>query len=480
MKKTYITTMPNEVGAFFKASACFDELGINITRVSYNKAVDSRTLFLEVDGTPQQLDRAEKKLAEMGYLKSEGTKQSVALLEFCLKDVPGSVTAVLKLIHAFYFNISYISTQENGTGYQWFKVGLFMERAEDLPEFLNRAEEICRVRVIDYNHGEQVYDNRIFYQSFVDWLAKTMDLSDDCKEDLLVHVNLAMHLLDEQGMSPYKTFDSIGRFTALLAASRGTSFSPRITEHPVTDNTKIILIEPPCGSNTAIIIHGKDALFIDSGYALYREEMESIFKKFLPQYDTMEKQVLVTHADVDHCGLLYLFDKVLASAETARCLALEYEGKESFREQSPLHKPYVKMCKILTDYRPPEPEKVQVLWESVPTQTDVIRQVGFFDFGELHFEVYEGAGGHLAGETILIDYTHRIVFTGDIYLNLKELTPEQKEHNRYAPIFMNAVDTDAKLCAKERAAILERLGAGNWQIFGAHGFKKDYSVQVES
>lgn len=36
MKKTYITTMPNHIGAFLKASECFAALGVNITRVSYN------------------------------------------------------------------------------------------------------------------------------------------------------------------------------------------------------------------------------------------------------------------------------------------------------------------------------------------------------------------------------------------------------------------------------------------------------------
>ena len=51
LKKTYITSMPDHIGAFLKASRCFSALGINITRVSYNKAVDSHMLFLDVEGT---------------------------------------------------------------------------------------------------------------------------------------------------------------------------------------------------------------------------------------------------------------------------------------------------------------------------------------------------------------------------------------------------------------------------------------------
>ena len=67
---------------------------------------------------------------------------------------------------------------------------------------------------------------------------------------------------------------------------------------------------------------------------------------------------------------------------------------------------------------------------------------------------------------------------GDIYINTHGLTAEQAEYNQYAPILMTSVDTNPELCAEERKAILQRLGVGKWQIFGAHGFKKDYSVNL--
>ena len=65
MKKTYVTSMPNHIGAFLKASQCFSALGINITRVSYNKAVDSHTLFLDAEGTEEQLKRADVELEKI-------------------------------------------------------------------------------------------------------------------------------------------------------------------------------------------------------------------------------------------------------------------------------------------------------------------------------------------------------------------------------------------------------------------------------
>jgi len=478
MKKTYVTSMPDHIGAFWKASRCFAALGINITRVSYNKAVDSNTLFLDAEGTEEQLSKADTELEKIGYLQSSGSKKSVVLLEFCLKDVPGSVTDVLKLISDFHFNISYISSQENGTDYQYFKMGLYVEDADQISAFLKEAEKLCRVRVINYNRSEKVYDNSIFYHTYVMGLSQTMGLTEEISRELLVHVNLAMQTLDEQGLSPYKTFDSISKFAELLGASKGKSFMPRVSRHRITDETEIVMIEPPCGSNTMIIKSGEEVLFVDSGYACYMEEMMPVIRKIVPDFEERKKTILVTHADVDHCGLLPMFDEILASPRTGLCLTNEYQGRDGYREMNPLHKPYIQICKILTSYQPVDPQKITVMWNDMEHLTEPLTQIGFFDFGELHFEVYEGKGGHLPGEIVLIDYNHHIAFTGDVYINTHGLTPEQAAYNQYAPILMTSVDTDPKLCAEQRKAIIQRLGVGQWQIFGAHGFKKDYCVSV--
>ncbi len=477
MKKTYVTSMPNHIGAFLKASECFSALKINITRVSYNKAVDSHTLFIDAEGPEEQLKKADTALEKIGYLQSSTSKTNIVLIEFCLRDVPGSVTAILTLINEFNFNISYISSQENGTDYQYFKMGLYVEDSDKIASFLKEAEKLCRVRVIDYNRSEKVYDNSIFYNSYVMGLSQIMGLSEAVRPSLLLSVNLAMQTLDEQGLSPYRTFDSIHKFAELLGASKGENFHPRISTHRITDNTEIILIEPPCGSNTIVIKSSGAVLFVDSGYACYRDEMLAIFRKLFPDFDTMEKTALVTHADVDHCGLLPLFDKVLASTKTAQCLKNQFEGKDGYREANPLHEPYIHICKILTSYEAVNPEKVTAMWNDMENLTVPLTQIGFFDFGELHFEVHEGRGGHLPGEIVLIDYTNHIAITGDIYINTHGLTAQQAEYNQYAPILMTSVETDPALCREERKAIMQRLGAGDWQIFGAHGFKKDYAVR---
>lgn len=473
-----MTKMPNHIGAFLKASKCFASLGINITRVSYNKAVDSHMLFIDAEGTPQQLAKATEELTAIGYLQCNDDDRSVVLLEFKLKDEPGSVTAILELISAHNFNISYISSQENGTEYQLFKMGLIVDSSDKINTFIEEAKKLCDVRVIEYNHADNIYDNSFFYSTFVSKLTSAMDISAESKNELIVNTNLAMQTLDESGVSPYRTFDSISRFAELLAASRGSNFSPRVTVHQITDNTSITLIEPPCGSNTAIIKSCGEYLFVDTGYACYKNEMLPLIRSIVPGFDSIEKKCFITHADVDHCGLLPVFGTVYASAKTAECLRLESRNEDGFREKNPLHKPYVRICKVLTSYTPVFPEKLTVIGAEKEIR-QMLEQTGFFDFGELHFELYEGKGGHLAGESVLIDFDHHIAFTGDIFVNLKDMTAYQAQYNRYAPILMTSVDTDKELCSAERKALFQRLGVGTWQIFGGHGGKKSYIVNNE-
>ena len=326
MKKTYATSMPNHIGAFLKASKCFAALGINITRVSYDKSVDSHMLFLDVEGTEEQIKKADAELEKIGYLQNNAGNSSIVLLEFRIKDVPGSATDILELINAFNFNISYINSQENGTDYQLFKMGLYVEDPNRFASFLEQAERLCKVRVIDYNSSERAYDNSIFYSAYVRGLSQMLELTDAQKHALLVSSNLAMQTLDEQGLSPYRTFDSISKFAELLSKSKGEKFVPRITTHKITENTEVILIEPACGSNTAVIKSCGEILCVDSGYACYREETLQVLESVLPGFSRMPKNLLLTHADVDHCGMMNDFDAVITSHNSARSLTCEAYG----------------------------------------------------------------------------------------------------------------------------------------------------------
>lgn len=128
-----------------------------------------------------------------GYLQSSGA-QSVLLVEFKLRDVPGSVAGVLELIAQYNFNISYLSSQENGSGWQLFKMGLFVEKPEQFSHFLHAVSHLCPVRVLDYDKTEKILDNSIFYVSFASELAERMALGKESRTDLIINANLIMQM----------------------------------------------------------------------------------------------------------------------------------------------------------------------------------------------------------------------------------------------------------------------------------------------
>jgi len=241
--------MPDRIGAFLRADRCLTRLGLNITRVSYNKAVDAHMLFIEVDGTEDQLREAESELKRLGYLTGADSLGGVILIEFRLRDEPGALLPILELIDDYDLNISYISSQENGTHHQYFKMGLYVENGREISDFMKRASLLCRLKVIDYKGSEKILDNTVFYLSFANDIAERMDLEDSEKNDLIINSNLIMQMLDERNAPVYKTFDYIRQFAEELSNFKKESFDPRISKHTCQNGISLTLIEPPCGSN---------------------------------------------------------------------------------------------------------------------------------------------------------------------------------------------------------------------------------------
>ena len=468
LKKTFITALPDRIGAFLTASEQLSAIGVNITRVSYNKAIDTHTLFLEIEGEEELLIQAEEILSSLGYLQNEIKAGSVILLEFHLKDEPNRLYPILVLIREFDFNISYMSSQQNQSGYQDFKIGIYVDDQNKVSVFLEKASVVCPVKILNYDKSEKVLDNTVFYLSFAETLAEKMKLNEKEKEGLLVASNRVMQILDEEGSPFYKTFDYISRLAAHIRRYKGARYQPRITKEILSSGTELVNIEPPCGSNTIILNKGQGLLFVDTGFACYRQEWINTLNSIYPDWQSREKTLLLTHSDVDHAGLLDLFDKVILTEEAALDFENERCFQNAYREENPLHQPYAYISKILTKYRPPKVDNLAPL-EGKCREGELLHGLGTVEAAGFSFHAYAGAGGHVRGEAVFVEENERIVFTGDIYVNVKDFTKEQKSFTKLAPYLMTSVDTDPALAKKEREAIFALLEHGVWKIAGAHG-----------
>ena len=118
------------------------------------------------------------------------------------------------------------------------KVTIDMNNAPNTPE--NQASAINEAQA-PKTKRLRVFDLAIFVVCFLIscsiWLYVTGMENGEFEytfTDVVVNVDGASALLDEQGLSPYRTFDSISKFAELLGASKGKSFTPRISTHKIT------------------------------------------------------------------------------------------------------------------------------------------------------------------------------------------------------------------------------------------------------
>ena len=467
MKRSFITKMPDKAGAFLQASRIISRHGGNIVRVNYNRSVDIYTLFIDVSADEAALELINRELEEVGYLAHGESEKKVILFSLRLRDVPGAVTSVLEVLGRHEVNIYYMSSQENGSGYQNFKMGLHIEQPSIMKRLLDELSTLCEVEILEYDATEKMLDNTVFYIDFGSKVRELLSLSEERSNKFLVYANRIMQILDERNEQPFKTFDLIYSFAEFVQRYKGTHFNPIITDRRISDEVSICLIEPPCGSNTYILKSGGELLFIDCGFACYRDEMLWIFREMFPDFDNMPKSLALTHSDIDHVGLASLFDRVYVSGECRENFLLEQRGEANLRERSPLSAAYCKLSKIISGYSTPDVSDMQVIGEK--RDGELLSRIGSLRFLSVDFDVYEGDGGHVPGETLFVSEKYKLVFTGDVFVNIKGFSKEQKAFNAIAPYLMTSVDMEPKKAAKIRKEVVDRFkcyllcpGHGKW------------------
>ena len=457
MRKTYVTRMPDKAGAFLLASRIIAACGGNIARVNYNRAVDTHTLFIEVSATAAQHAEIARQLSECGYLTELEDGKRILMIVLTLSDHPGAVTPVLEVLSRHRVNISYISSQENGTGVQHFKMGLLIENTGEIKRLIDEISRICEISILNYEVTDRLLDGTVFYITFANEMREILSLSQAQTNAVLIQANKLMQLLDEQDKPALQTFDYIRRFAQFVVGHRGAAFNAQVSAVRLADGLMLTTIEPPCGSNTYVLEYGDELLFIDSGFACYADEMRALLSALFPGFARRRKRAFLTHADIDHAGLLNQFDEVCMSRNCYANFAAEREGKPNFREQNPLHAPYCALSKIISQYVPPEASRCAIVGEK--RDGALLSWIGSRAFGPWTFDFYEGNGGHVTGETVIVCAALKLVFSGDIYVNIKGFSPEQQEFNRLAPFLMTGVDSQPAL-AKETREFLRRAYPG--------------------
>ena len=470
MKRSFMTNLPDASGAFLTASRIILAHGGNMVRASYNKAVDAHTLFLDIEGEAEALSAIEEALSAEGFLQND-SRTKVVLLEAEIANQPGGIIPVLEALQKRQVSISYLSSQAAGKAFAPLKMGLLIEEPAVIGALLEELSAICPVRILDYDAGEKKLDNTVFYLSFADEMRQLLHLTPEQTREFVYYANLAMQLLDERGEPYGKTFEYVSRFAHFVAEHGGSAFECRTTCQRLTDRVAATVIEPPCGSNVTVMedLNTKALLVIDGGFTCYEAHTMRLLRSLFPGFDARKKEMLLTHSDSDHTGVCEHFQTIWCTRRTADCFAGEHIGLPCPREENPNMLPYYRLSTLITDYVPPSLSRLCLLDSEAADDTQPLSKLGVFRFGDMTFDVYQGNGGHVPGETVLLDEEHRVGVTGDDYINVKDMLPAQKEFNRLAPYLARSVNQDSAKYHAILAALRQMLDGGGWLLLPGHG-----------
>lgn len=465
--KTFILRLEDRSGHLLEVSEIISSHNANITRLSYNKIVDQHAVFVEVYADEDNLDKLSNELEENNLLLKQSSEEVDVLITLQILDIPGVVTDILKVFQRYEVNISYVNTQENDTSYQYCKIGLYAPSLKVLSNTLEEIRTFCKLIDINYDTHEKIIDNSVFYHNFAQMMQKKLSLSQKETDIFLNNSNKILQILEDKNENYFKTFNYIRKFAEFTVDYKNEHFNPRISHKSISDDVNLYLIEPPCGSNTYIIECDGELLFVDSGFRCYEDEMKKFFHVLFPDFDQMKKEIIITHADMDHVGINDIFDDIYVSENTFINFKREHEGKKNFREENPLHEPYIKLDRIISRYEPPELTKLRIIGNK--TNDKEFEKIGAFNFKNLSFDIYESNGGHLKGEIILVEKKMKILFTGDIFVNVNGFTQEQYDFNLLAPYLMGSVNSDSSKASACRKIMLDKCrdyllcpGHGTW------------------
>ena len=468
MRENYIVHLPNEAGAFERVCLIIAQNDGSIDRINYNKGIDENTVFLEISGGEGQLHRIRECFIRDGYLGYDETKERyVELLDLELPNKVGALMPVLGIISRHHVNISFVNYRKRDALIQRIRLGLLIDDPKMLQAVLDQLSDCCKVSVAEYEVTESSVDGSVFYETFAHEIRDILNLTQKDTDQVLIQSNRIMQMLElDTGNEAYmKTFEYIKEFARFIQDHKGKNFQPTVSCRRLDEEVTLHVIEPPCGSNTYVLEYRDELWLIDSGFSCFRQEMVEILRVRFPGFDQRKKSIMITHADTDHTGLMDLMD---AAYMTQTCLdnfVLEKKNKPNYREQNIMHQPYSLLSKIITSYSPPDLSRCTVV--GIKKDQNLLSRVGTLHFAEKEWKVYEGLGGHVRGETVISCPELMLVFTGDIYVNIKGFSKEQRAFNSLAPYLMTRVDEDSALATATRNLLLEKFAG--YTICPGHG-----------
>ena len=296
--------------------------------------------------------------------------------------------------------------------------------------------------------------------------AALCGLSPAEEEELLVQVNT---------LSENVSLDLLNQYAEFMTKASGENFVPRIDSCEIPAG-RLWYIEPFCGSTTYVLETAERLVVVDSGFPCYAEELKKTLCSLFPDYDSRQKDQILTHMDMDHAGILDGFENIWMSKTSFADFLGREEGMPNLRERNPVRTPVYRISSLLSRDISADTTHMRSINTFDPEEGRPLSYIGTLNIEPFSFAVYETSGGHVAGSILLYEKENRLVFTGDTLVNPADMGDGQKAFIALGTAMLGSMNADSAKAKAERAEMFALLDAGGWILCPGHGFPMRYTV----
>ncbi len=497
--RVYLPDRPGSLAGFASAIA---QAGGNISFFHYDRSTDGSRVAVEVQlDTEDQPGALAQSLQEKqyGFTSLRTTEHDVlitaveSILEVKVRLVnkPGSLAAFARLLAQHDANVIYMLYDED-IDPESADIAMATGNPQEITVLLQAInEEGYHYRVVYRGSGEQEAANIIglkMVEKFFFRLKKLLPSSDIAEIRSLVESSKDLyqdlvHFATEAGnnLEAGDVFETVLTFASRSRTRTGDQFSAT-SMGPLRFHDRIELwgFRLPTSENFYLFKDNDDLTMIDAGHGIYYEDIKKLIAKH-GMVPSKVRRIFVTHPDTDHAGSSGYFEQefgteVFMHPDSAEVITHQNRAHGASGPLLKLNKYYTRLSSRFTECRfPAQPQFFQTAGLGMEGQ---FRTIDRFMIGPLAIDVLESLGGHTPGLVFFLNREFGLLFTSDFLLNVKSLTPEDKEHLGIYRYLLTNPNKDSRVYKEETAALrkvmldsdaeLKKRGGAAF-IFPGHG-----------
>jgi glyoxylase-like metal-dependent hydrolase (beta-lactamase superfamily II)/uncharacterized protein with ACT and thioredoxin-like domain len=487
--RIYLPDRPGSLAGFATAIA---HVGGNISFFHYDRSTDGSRVAVEVQFEGEnRLSVLLQSLQENQYVFESvrggldevlvTAVESILEIKVRLVNRPGSLASFARLLAEHDANVIYMLYDED-IDPESADIVMAAANPQEVNAILQAVnEDGYHYRVVYRGSNEQEAEHIIglkMVEKFFLRLKKLLASSDVAEIKSLVESSRELyqdlvHFAAEAGnnLEAGDVFETVLTFASRARSQTGEKFSATAMR-PLCFHNWVTLFgfRLPSSENFYLLRDGDDLTMIDAGHGIYYEDIKRLIRQ-QGMDPAWVRRIYVTHPDTDHAGTSGYFEQEFGtvvfmhpgSADVITHMNRAYGASGSLLN---LNKYYTRLSSRFTECRfPSQPHHFST---NEREETGSFWIIDTFKVGPLLFEVLESHGGHTPGLVFYLNREFGLIFTSDFLLNVRSLSPEEKEHLGIYRYLLTSPNSDSRVYKEETAALKEMMLSLD-RTLSAHG-----------